>query len=185
MALLQVVRMGDPVLRQIARPVANAKDPAIAAMAADMIETMADAPGVGLAAPQVGESLRMIVMRVIADRSEAANADAPPRSIALINPEIEFLGTETELGWEGCLSVPELRGVVPRASHIAYRGILPGGKRIKGEATGFQARILQHEFDHLNGILYLDRMRDFQTLGYNEEVVAAQMAKAPVPDLGE
>ncbi len=176
--------MGDPVLRQIARPVANPKDPAIAAMAADMIETMVDAPGVGLAAPQVGESLRMIVMRVIADRSEASSGE-PPRSIALINPEIEVLGSETELGWEGCLSVPELRGVVPRASHIAYRGILPGGKRIKGEATGFQARILQHEFDHLNGILYLDRMLDFQTLGYNDEVVAAQMAKKPVPDLAE
>jgi peptide deformylase len=184
MALLQVVRMGDPVLRQTARPVADPKDPAIAAMAADMIETMADAPGVGLAAPQIGESLRMIVMRVIADRSDVNSAE-PPRSIALINPEIEFLGSETELGWEGCLSVPELRGVVPRASHIAYRGILPGGKRIKGEATGFQARILQHEFDHLNGILYLDRMRDFQTLGYNKEVVAAQMAKTPVPDLAE
>ncbi len=178
MSLLQVVRMGDPVLRRVASPVQDPTDPAIGALAQSMMETMVAAPGVGLAAPQVGQSLRMIVMRLIADRAAAAEEAEPPSMMALINPEIEALRPETEPGWEGCLSVPELRGVVPRAQRIGWRGWLLDGRRIEGEASGFQARILQHEVDHLNGILYLDRMTDFSTLGYGPELQAAAEAAA-------
>ncbi len=173
MSLLPVVRMGDPVLRRVAIPVVDPTDPAVAALAQAMVETMVEAPGVGLAAPQIGSSLRLVVMRLIADRSEV---DEPLRSVALINPELEAIGDEIELGWEGCLSVPELRGVVPRHARIGYRAWLPDGTRVEGEAEGFQARILQHEVDHLDGILYLDRMRDFATLGYGPEIQAAAEA---------
>ena len=173
MSLLSVMRMGDPVLRTIAAPVVDPTDPAVAALAAAMLETMIEAPGVGLAAPQIGQSLRLVVMRLIADRGDIGE---PLRSIALINPEVEPIGSEIELGWEGCLSVPELRGVVPRHARIGYRGWLADGTRVEGEAAGFQARILQHEVDHLDGILYLDRMRDFSTLGYGPEIQAAAEA---------
>jgi peptide deformylase len=173
MSLLPVVRVGDPVLRAIAAPIVDLADPAVAALAQAMVETMVDAPGVGLAAPQVGQSLRLIVMRLIAERGAA---DEPLRTMALINPELEPIGDEIELGWEGCLSVPELRGVVPRWKHIGYRGFLPDGTRVEGEFSGFQARILQHEADHLDGIIYLDRMRDLATLGYGPELQAAAEA---------
>jgi peptide deformylase len=170
MSLLPVKRMGDHVLRRIASPVADPTDPWIGGLAESMMETMLAERGVGLAAPQIGQSQRLIVMRLIADRSEA---DQPPRMVALINPELEPIGDETELGWEGCLSVPELRGVVPRHARIGYRGWLVDGTRVEGEYEGFQARILQHEVDHLDGILYLDRMRNFATLGYGPEIQAA------------
>jgi peptide deformylase len=165
--------MGDPVLRAVAAPIADLTDPAVAALAQSMIETMVDAPGVGLAAPQIGQSLRLVVMRLITDRGAVGD---PLRTMALINPELEPIGDEIEFGWEGCLSVPELRGVVPRYKHIGYRGWLPDGTRVEGEISGFQARILQHEADHLDGILYLDRMRDFATLGYGPELQAAAEA---------
>jgi peptide deformylase len=178
MALLQIVRMGDPVLRRAAAAVEDPADPGVASLAQAMIETMIAAPGVGLAAPQVGRSLRLIVMRIVADRRAAADAPEPDRIAALINPELEPLDGQNELGWEGCLSVPEMRGVVPRAGRVGYRAWFPGGRRIEGEATGFQARILQHEVDHLNGLLYLDRMRDLSTLGYAQELGAAELRAA-------
>lgn len=174
MSLLPVMRIGDPTLRRIADPVADPAAPEIAALAQSMAETMIDAPGVGLAAPQIGRSLRLIVMRIIEDR--ARPADQPVRTVALVNPEFEPLGPETELGWEGCLSVPDLRGVVPRFSRIRYRGLLLDGAQVEEEAVGFQARILQHEIDHLNGVIYLDRIRDMSTLGYEPEIVAAAEA---------
>jgi len=173
MSLLPVVRIGDPVLRAVAAPVVDPADPAVAALARAMVETMIDAPGVGLAAPQVGQSLRLIVMRLIAERGAA---DEPLRTMALVNPELEPIGDEIELGWEGCLSVPELRGVVPRYRHIGYRGWLTDGTRVEGEFSGFQARILQHEADHLDGIVYIDRMRDLASLGYGPELQAAAEA---------
>jgi peptide deformylase len=175
MSLLPVVRIGDPVLRGKAAPVADSADPAIRELSEAMMESMLAERGVGLAAPQIGRSLRLIVMRLIADRSEA---DQPPRMIALVNPEWEPIGNETELGWEGCLSVPELRGVVPRASRIGYRAWLTDGTRVEGEYEGFQARILQHEVDHLDGVIYLDRMRSLSSLGYGPEIQAAAEAAA-------
>jgi peptide deformylase len=173
MALLNVVRIGDPVLRHIAAPVVDPTDPAIGALANSMVETMLAAPGVGLAAPQVGQGLRLIVMRIMAERLVASDADEPVRAMALVNPEWQALGPETELGWEGCLSVPDLRGVVPRFTRVGYRGWLPDGTRVEAEANGFQARILQHEVDHLDGLTYLDRMTDLASLGYNDEIDAA------------
>jgi peptide deformylase len=184
MSLLKVVRMGDPVLRQAAVPVVDPADPAIGALALDMMETMVAEQGVGLAAPQVGRGVRLIVMRIMAERGAATDDADPSQMMALINPELEPLGPEIELGWEGCLSVPELRGVVPRYARIGYRGWLPDGTRVEAEASGFQARILQHEADHLDGRLYLDRMRDFTTLGYGPEIqAAAEIARAA--DTGE
>ena len=169
--------MGDPVLRRIAEPVADPTDPAVRQLAESMIQTMIEAPGVGLAAPQVGESIRLIVMRIAADRAAAAETEAQ-RVMALINPEVEPVGDETELGWEGCLSAPPLRGMVPRNSRIKFRGFLLDGQRIEGEASGFQARIILHECDHLDGIVYLDRMTDLTTLGYEDELQAAARAEA-------
>lgn len=158
--------MGNPVLREIAAPIADPTDPAVARLAADMIATMLDAPGVGLAAPQVSESRRLIVFRVPADRSggeEVANT-------VLVNPVIEPLSDETALGWEGCLSIPGLRGLVPRHTRIRYRGYGLDGARIEREATGFHARVVQHEVDHLDGVLYLDRMDDLRLLVCTEEM---------------
>jgi len=173
MSLLPITRLGDPVLRRVAETVADPTCPLIAGLARAMMETMAAAPGVGLAAPQVGRSLRLIVMRIMADRADASE---PVGVVALVNPEFEPLGPETELGWEGCLSAPELRGVVPRFSRIAYRAWTTDGVRVEGEASGFQARILQHEIDHLDGVTYLDRMTDLSTLGYGPELDAAREA---------
>lgn len=183
MSLLKVVRLGDPVLRRVAEPIADPTDPQVRQLAESMILTMFEAPGVGLAAPQVGESIRMIVMRIMADRSATAEEPERRQVMALINPEVEALGSETELGWEGCLSAPPLRGVVPRAQRVRFRGFLPDGQLIQGEASGFQARILQHEVDHLDGIVYLDRMTDLSTLGYDAELEAAAQAADAGTDL--
>jgi peptide deformylase len=170
MALLNIVRMGDPVLRSIAAPIVDPTDPAVALLAQSMIQTMIAAPGVGLAAPQVAQGLRLIVMRMVADRGEAAEAAEPDRIMALVNPEIVPLDDAVEQGWEGCLSIPDLRGIVPRLARIGYRGRLVDGTLVEREATGFQARILQHEVDHLDGILYLDRMTDLSSLGFASEL---------------
>jgi peptide deformylase len=178
MPLLPIVRIGDPVLRCTASPVIDPAAPEIRALAEAMMETMVAAPGVGLAAPQVGRPLRLIVMRIMQSRAAASE---PVRMTALVNPEFEPLGPELEDGWEGCLSVPELRGVVPRHRRIGYRGWLTDGTRVEDEAEGFQARILQHEIDHLDGVIYLDRMTNLATLGYGPEVAAAANPSAANP----
>jgi peptide deformylase len=164
--------MGDPVLWQRAEPVADPADPAIQALAADMIETMHAAGGVGLAAPQVGVSARLFVFRVPPSRLTGAADDTEAGDCVLINPEIELLGDTQVLGWEGCLSIPGLRAVVPRAHRLVYRGVALNGERIEREAAGFHARVIQHEFDHLNGVLYPMRMTDFSQFGFNEELAA-------------
>lgn len=158
--------MGNPVLRKIAEPVADPTDPAVARLAADMIATMLDAPGVGLAAPQIAEPRRIVVFRVPADRGEGEEV----ANTVLVNPVIEPLTDEKVLGWEGCLSIPGLRGLVPRYKHIRYRGYGLDGARIEREASGFHARVVQHEVDHLDGVLYLDRMDDLQLLVCTEEM---------------
>ncbi|MCW2236311.1 peptide deformylase [Azospirillum canadense] len=164
MALLKIARMGHPVLRTIADPVPDPTDPEIRRLAADMIETMMDAPGVGLAAPQVHESLRMIVFRVPSDRS-GGEVVAPT---VLINPVVEPIGDSMVDGWEGCLSIPGMRGIVPRFTRIRYRGTGLDGEAVEREASGFHARVIQHEYDHLDGILYIDRMPDLRHLAFNE-----------------
>lgn len=171
MAILKIARMGHPVLAAMAARVEDPTDPRIHGLIADMVETMADAPGVGLAAPQVHVPLRIVVFRVPGDRTDDKK-EVP--LTALINPEIEALSDETAVGWEACLSLPEMTGQVPRFTSIRYRGLGPDGKEIVREATGYHARVVQHECDHLDGILYPMRMPDLTTFGFVEE-----MARAP------
>ncbi len=172
MALLKIARMGHPVLLQRAAPVADPGAPEIRQLVADMIETMLDAPGIGLAAPQVHVPLRLFVFHLPAARSgEAAVA---PR--AVINPQIELLGEETVLRVEGCLSIPGLRAAVPRHVSIRYTGVDCDGAAVGGEVDGLHANVVQHEFDHLDGILYPMRITDFSQFGFAEE-----LARVPPP----
>ncbi len=170
MAILKIARMGHPVLLRRADPVADPGAPEIRRLVADMIETMEDAPGVGLAAPQVFCSLRLFVFRVPGDRSGVDPDDSPMGNTVLINPVLEPIGEEKVLGWEGCLSIPGMRAAVPRAKRVRYRGVDCDGNVVSGEVSGFHARVVQHEYDHLDGILYTMRMTDFGLFGFNEEL---------------
>ncbi len=179
MALLKIARMGHPVLRQRARAVPDPADPEVQRLVADMVDTMIDAPGVGLAAPQVHVGWRVIVFRVPpertateapADAADQAGGPPPDRVTALINPEIVPLGDAKLVAPEGCLSIPGLRGLVPRFARIRYRGLSPEGRQIECEASGFHARVVQHEVDHLDGILYLDRMPDLSSFMFESEM---------------
>jgi peptide deformylase len=173
MAILKIARMGQPVLIRRAEPVPDPGAPEIRRLVADMIETMHDAPGVGLAAPQVYVPLRLFVFRVPAERGETDPDDAAVGDTVLINPEVELLGEERVLRWEGCLSIPELRAAVPRAARVRYRGVDCDGRVIEREASGFHAGVIQHENDHLDGILYPMRMTDFTLFGYQDELARA------------
>lgn len=166
MAILKIARMGHPVLVQRAQPIVDPAAEEVQRLAADMVETMLDAEGIGLAAPQVHRSLRLILFLDAEQREEARNR--PP--IALINPEIEPLDDALEPGWEGCLSIPGLRGVVPRYRKIGYRGLTLDGRAIEREAIGLHARVVQHEVDHLDGILYPMRMPDLSRLAFESEL---------------
>ncbi|MDX1540800.1 MAG: peptide deformylase [Geminicoccaceae bacterium] len=165
MSILKIARMGHPVLRTVAAPVATITDE-VRRLIDDMIETMVDAEGIGLAAPQVHRPERVIVFLDVERRDETAAA----RPIVLINPEITPLGDEMELGLEGCLSMPGLRGLVPRHARIRYRGQDPSGRTVEREAVGLHARVVQHEVDHLGGILYPERMTDLRTLVFESEL---------------
>jgi len=158
MAILKIARMGHPVLLRRAEAVPDPGAPEIARLIADMGETMRDAGGIGLAAPQVHVPLRLFVWL----EGEAVRA--------VINPELAPLDDETEPGWEGCLSIPGLRGLVPRFRRIAWRGEDETGTAIGGEAEGLLARVMQHEFDHLEGTLYPMRMPDLSRFGFLEEL---------------
>jgi peptide deformylase len=161
--------MGHPVLRGVAAPVADPTAPEIRRLVADMTETLDDIGGAGLAAPQVHVPLRVVIFRVPAERTTGRTDDRPEPLLALVNPVIEPQGTARELGWEGCLSVPGLRGAVPRFARIRYRGVTPEGEAIDRTVEGFHARVVQHECDHLDGILYPQRMPDLRLLVFNEE----------------
>jgi peptide deformylase len=172
MAILKIARMGHPVLRRPADPVQDPGAPEVRRLVHDMLETMEDADGAGLAAPQVHVPLRVVVFHV--PRNRLAEGESPdPESgkvHVLINPVLEPIGEEKELGWEGCLSVPGLRGVVPRWRKLRYRGVDLDGKPIDRTVEGFHARVVQHECDHLDGILYPMRMPDLSLLGFEEEM---------------
>jgi peptide deformylase len=170
MALLEIARMGHPVLRSTAGTVGDPTAPWVRRLAADMIETMADAGGTGLAAPQVQEPWRIVVFRVDADRLSGMPGDYAQDLTVLINPVIELVGNERAFAWEGCLSVPGLRGVVPRHLRIRYRATGLDGETIERAAEGFHARVVQHECDHLDGILYPQRMTDLRLLVFLEEL---------------
>jgi len=167
MALLKIARMGHPVLRRRARRVADPTAPELRQLAQSMIETMLDAPGVGLAAPQVHADLRLLVYRVPASRSPHGTPLAPT---ALVNPEIEPVEQDVSHGWEGCLSIPGVRGIVPRWRTILVRGQTLEGTRIEQIAEGFHARVIQHELDHLDGTLFIDRMPDLALLSFEDQL---------------
>ncbi|MGE0041045.1 MAG: peptide deformylase [Vicinamibacterales bacterium] len=165
MSILKVARMGHPVLRAKTRPVdkARLKDPALQKFIDDLMDTMVEYSGVGLAAPQVHEGLRLFVASLDPD----GRGEGDP--IAIVNPEITVVGDEIVEGWEGCLSIPEIRGRVPRAAHIKVRALDRHGKSIEIDAKDFPARVIQHEADHLDGVLFIDRMRSYESLTYLEE----------------
>jgi len=169
MAILKIARMGHPVLRGVAERVADPTAPEIHRLIADMAETLADIGGAGLAAPQVHVPLRVVIFRVPEERVSGSPDDRPEALAALINPVIEPIGEARIVGWEGCLSVPGLRGAVPRFARIRYRAATPDGETIDRTVDGFHARVVQHECDHLDGILYPQRMTDLRLLMFNEE----------------
>lgn len=171
-----VLRMGDPDLRRVCEPVSRFDD-ALARLIEDLWDTMAARGGVGIAAPQIGVPLRVVVFEV--EKSERYPEAPPVPRTVLINPEFEFPDDEMIDGWEGCLSVPGLRGLVPRYQRIRYRGLDAAGNRFEREAEGFHARVVQHECDHLDGILYPQRMRNITSLGFEEELRLARLLGEP------
>jgi len=171
MAILKIARLGHPVLRRRADPVGDPTTPEIQRLIADMGETMHDAEGLGLAAPQVHVPLRLFVWR------------APQGLGVLVDPELTPLDGNVVAGWEGCLSIPGLRGVVHRAAQVRFRGLDATGTAIEGEASGMLARVMQHEADHLDGVLYPDKLADPALFGFTEEIArAAAAAESARPD---
>jgi peptide deformylase len=166
MAIKTVLRMGDPVLYQVAEKVTQFDTPELHALIQDMYDTMTDMNGAGIAAPQIGVSLQ-VVMFGVGKNPRYPDAEEVPFTI-LINPELTPIGDEEDEGWEGCLSVPGMRGLVPRFSQLHYRGFDPQGNVIDRTVSGFHARVVQHECDHLFGVLYPMRIRDMSKFGFND-----------------
>ncbi len=166
MSIRSILRMGDPRLLEVAQTVEDPQAPDIVALICDMFDTMASAGGVGLAAPQIGVGLQVVIFGF--EKSERYPDATPVPQTILINPVITPLGVDEELGWEGCLSVPGLRGEVPRFRRIRYQGIDEQGRVIDRTVEGFHARVVQHECDHLVGKLYPMRMRDMSRFGFTE-----------------
>ena len=177
-----ILRMGDPRLLGKSQPVQEFGTPALRRLIADMFDTMRAVDGAGLAAPQIGVPLRVVIF---GSADETPNprypAEPPIPQTILVNPVLEALGGEMEEGWEGCLSVPGLRGVVPRYRRLHYRGFDPDGRPIDRTVEGFHARVVQHECDHLDGILYPMRVRDFSRFGFTE-VLFPELAGQPADD---
>ena len=189
MAILKIARIGHPVLNRTADRVEDPTAPEIHRLIADMVDTLADAGGTGLAAPQVHMPKRVVIFAISESRArdesektreaaeqegeeedgKAGAVEAVPMTV-LINPEIEALGEDMATGVEGCLSLPDMIGMVPRYRHIRYKAQAPDGSDFEREVSGFHARVVQHECDHLDGILYPMRMEDLTTLGYADEM---------------
>jgi peptide deformylase len=167
MSVKEILKMGHPVLRDKAQPVTEFNSPALASLLEDMIDTMQALNGAGLAAPQIGVSLRVVIFAVESN-PRYPDAEPIPQTI-LINPEIFPLAAEQEAGWEGCLSIPGMRGLVPRYQHIRYRGYNQHGEAFEREVHDFHARVVQHEVDHLDGILYPQRIKDLTHLGFEQD----------------
>ncbi len=177
MAVKPIKKMGNPILQHIAEPLKDQSAEEIRCLVEDMMDSMDAVGGVELAAPQIGVPLRLVIFEVPAARLQAEDGTGEDSGVAvaipptvLINPVITPLTETKELGWEGCLSVPGLRGLVPRYTHIRYSGRDPLGAVIDREATGFHARVVQHECDHLDGVLYPQRMTNLQYLVYETEM---------------
>jgi len=169
MSILKVARMGHPVLRAKARALdkGDLKSAAVQKLIDDMIDTMVEYHGVGLAAPQVHEGLRIFVAALDVEDDEKRDSD--PQPIALVNPEITVVGSDVVEDWEGCLSIPDVRGRVPRAREIRLRALDRNGDRLELRAHDFPARVMQHETDHLDGVLFFDRMRSLESLTFLDE----------------
>lgn len=168
MAIRNILRMGNPRLLEPAAPVSAFATRELRALIADLHDTMRAAGGAGLAAPQIGVGLQVVVFG-FASSPRYPDAEPVPQTV-LVNPQITALGDETDEAWEGCLSVPGLRGVVPRHSRIRYRGFDAEGVAIDRTVSGFHARVVQHECDHLQGVLYPMRVRDFTRFGFTDEL---------------
>jgi len=166
MTVQRVLKMGDPLLFQVSEPVVDFSSPDLKTLIADMFETMAALNGAGLAAPQIGISKRVVIFGV--ERNPRYPDAEPVPTTVLINPVIEILTQDQEDGWEGCLSVPGMRGLVSRHTRLRYRGFDAEGNPIDREASGFHARVVQHECDHLDGILYPMRLKDMRRFGYED-----------------
>jgi len=172
MAVRTVLRMGDPLLLQRAQEVEKFDTPELHALIRDMHDTMEAMDGAGIAAPQIGVSLRVVIFGV-GKNPRYPDAEQVPYTV-LINPVITFLDDDMEDGWEGCLSVPGMRGIVPRYSRVHYAGFDPYGQHIDRIASGFHARVVQHECDHLDGILYPMRIADLRTFGFTDVLFPGQ-----------
>jgi peptide deformylase len=167
-----VLRMGDPRLLQVSRRVEEFDTPALNELIADMQDTMRALNGAGLAAPQIGVDLQVVIFGVEAN-PRYPDAEPVPQTV-LINPELEPIGEDMEEGWEGCLSVPGMRGLVPRYRRLRYRGVDQYGNPIDRSVENFHARVVQHEVDHLMGILYPMRVEDMRNFGFTEELFPGQ-----------
>lgn len=175
MALREIIRMGHPTLRQVARPLemAELRSERVLRLIEDMVDTLHQVGGIGLAAPQVNESLRLAIVDIPGGASRYGEIPAMPLTV-FVNPEIEVLEGETAGYWEGCLSVPGLRGYVERPQRVRVRALDAHGKRIELELHGFLATVFQHEFDHLDGRLYVDRLKDNSLLVFEDMLGVGQ-----------
>jgi peptide deformylase len=181
MSTKSIVRAGDPVLRRVADRVDDPTAADVAALIDEMAASLEEAGGIGLAAPQIGVSRRVILISVPKVRASDDPDDGPLALTALVNPEITPIGDALALGWEGCLSIPDMRGEVARWNRVRLVATTPEGNPVDTVMAGMRARVLQHEVDHLDGVLYLDRMTDFRNFGYVEELLEADMRSAPRP----
>jgi peptide deformylase len=168
MAIQPIIKMGDLKLLQISQAITDFTSPELSTLISDLFDTMAANQGAGLAAPQIGIMKRVVIFGV--DHNERYPEAEPVPPTILINPEIEILGNSRQSNWEGCLSIPGMRGLVERPDHIIYRGFGATGETIEVEATGFHAIVVQHECDHLGGVLYPMRMKDMSQFGFCEEL---------------
>jgi peptide deformylase len=176
MAVRPVLKMGEPLLRAVAAPVTRF-DEELASLVADMDDSMRHLSGAGIAAPQIGVSLRVVIFE-LRDNPRYPHLTPVPYTV-LVNPQLTPLGPEEDEGWEGCLSVPGMRGLVPRFRRLRYQGFDAKGAPLDRTVEGFHARVVQHEVDHLDGILFPQRVRDLRNFGF-EDALAAQMT--PMPD---
>ena len=179
MAVREILRMGDPRLLRVAQPVTAFDTDALHGLVADLLDTMAAADGAGLAAPQIGVDLQVVIFGSDLPNPRYPEAPQVPHTV-LINPVLTPVGAEQEEGWEGCLSLPGLRAMVPRFTRLHYRGFDAFGDAVERTVEGFHARVVQHECDHLIGMLYPMRVRDFTRFGFTQELFP--QGQAPAPD---
>ncbi len=180
MAIKEILKMGDPRLFEVSQPVEESELSNLGELVQDLMDTMESAQGAGLAAPQIGVMKRVVIFGF--DSNERyPDAESVPFTV-LINPELEVLGDDIQYGWEGCLSVPGLRGLVPRTEHLRYRGLALDGSLIDRTVEGFHARVVQHECDHLDGILYPMRIEDMRFFGFEEQLQNLAVSCPPQSD---